>query len=159
MLQPLRGCGWGVKYGFILFVFFHPLLIPYSHSTPTGLGPSTALPQVAPVAIHIQPLRGWGPPRLFHRLHLWLFIFNPYGVEALLPSPGSFLRLFIFRPLRGWRVDKLSTFIRYNQGNYTERCFSSSQRRRWKRVNPCYAVVIQGTTQLLEFASLDVLSK
>ena len=32
----------------------------YSHSTPTGLARRGAhFPQVAPVAIHIQPLRGW----------------------------------------------------------------------------------------------------
>ena len=32
--------------------------LSYSYSTPTGLGASSALPQVPPVAIHIQPLRG-----------------------------------------------------------------------------------------------------
>jgi len=75
----------------------------------------TFFPQVAPVAIHIQPLQGWhvlytfpqvflktihfatgctcgysystpsglGPlNHLYHRLHLWLFIFNPFGVGA-----------------------------------------------------------------------------
>ena len=64
------------------------------------------LPQVSPVAIHIQPLRGcfsdtlstlhstgctcgysYSTPSelacalyIYHRLHLWLFIFNPFGV-------------------------------------------------------------------------------
>jgi hypothetical protein len=37
---------WGVKYGLILLVFFHPIFIPYPHSTPSGLGPSSAVAQV-----------------------------------------------------------------------------------------------------------------
>jgi len=64
----------------------------------------TQNPQVAPVAIHIQPLRGW---RVFlrktHRLHLWLFIFNPYRgwrVGGHISHRFS-LRLFIFNPYRG----------------------------------------------------------
>jgi len=39
---------WGVKYGLILLVFFHPIFIPY---------------YLAPLvtAFHIQPLSGLGP--------------------------------------------------------------------------------------------------
>jgi len=62
------GCTWG-----------------YSYSTPTGLWAPFPFPQVAPGAIHIQPLRGCGPLSHFPRFHLGLFIFNPYGVVAPFP--------------------------------------------------------------------------
>ncbi|RKZ63399.1 MAG: hypothetical protein DRR08_03450 [Candidatus Parabeggiatoa sp. nov. 2] len=45
----------------------------YSHSTPFGVGAFYDLPQVAPVAIHIQPLSGLARFMIYHRLHLWLF--------------------------------------------------------------------------------------
>jgi hypothetical protein len=64
------------------FPRFHQLLLSrganyyVSYSTPSGLGPSTALPQVSPVA-------------LISRSELLRFIFNPFGVGALHdPSPG-----------------------------------------------------------------------
>jgi hypothetical protein len=70
-----------------------------SYSTPTGLGPSAAFPQVSPGAIHIQPLRGWGPPRPFPRFislrELLRFIFNPDGVGALHGLSPGFLKAII----------------------------------------------------------------
>jgi len=51
---------------------------------PFGVGASmTLLPQVAPVAIHIQPLRGWCLDAKTHRFHI--------------------------QPLRGWRLDAFTT--------------------------------------------------
>jgi hypothetical protein len=62
----------------------------YSYSTPLGLPLAQMFPQVAPGAIQIQPLWGWGLHRPFPRFHLGLFIFNPYGVGASCTalSPG-----------------------------------------------------------------------
>jgi len=78
------------------------------------------------VAIHIQPLRGWSMSitfstgftcgysystpsglehvhYLFHRFHLWLFIFNPFGVDACpLPFPQVSPVAYRLQPLRGW---------------------------------------------------------
>jgi len=63
----------------------------YSYSTPLGLARFTTFPQVAPVAIHIQPLWGW---HVFdtktHRFHLWLFIFNPFGVDFTITITTGF---------------------------------------------------------------------
>jgi hypothetical protein len=44
----------------------------YSYSTPIGVDASFALPQVPPVAIHIQPLSGLTRLSRYHRFHLWL---------------------------------------------------------------------------------------
>jgi hypothetical protein len=71
---PLGALPWGVKYGLILLVFFHPFFIPYPHYLAplvtafqplSGLRPSSTLPQVSPGAIHIISLRS-------------LLRFNPY---------------------------------------------------------------------------------
>jgi len=63
---------------------------------PFGVGTSGGhFPQVAPVAIHIQPLQGWGLfdiiafPRFFLKAIISLrsllrFTFNPFGVGALI---------------------------------------------------------------------------
>jgi hypothetical protein len=95
-IQPLWGCRWLKCFPrfHLGLLIFNPFGVAvgsnvspgctwgYSNSTPLGLGPSSALPQVSPGAIHIQPLRGWGLlhgpfPRL-----LGLFIFNPFGVAV-----------------------------------------------------------------------------
>jgi len=132
-IQPLRG--WRVG-----GTFPTGCTCGYSYSTPSGLGRwghishrlhlwlfifnpfrvgtlGAHFPQVAPVAIHIQPLQGWRVVGTFptgctcgysystpsglarwghisHRLHLWLFIFNPFGVGALVAhfpqvAPGA----------------------------------------------------------------------
>jgi hypothetical protein len=125
-LEPFFGLSPGFTWGYYLaplVTSFQPLsglgpssaLSPgftwgYSHSTPTGLGSSSALPQVAPGAIHIISLRSllrFNPFRVgallrpFPRLHLGLFIFNPFRVGALLrPFPRLHLGLFIFNPFR-----------------------------------------------------------
>jgi len=63
-----------------------------------------------------QPLCGWCCDAKTHRLHLWLFTFNPFGVGA---SGAHFPQVapvaIHIQPLRGWHFDKVSTFIRYNQ--------------------------------------------
>jgi len=95
---------------------------------PFRVGTSGAhFPQVPPVAIHIQPLQGWhvggtfptgstcgysystplgllaGIRYLFHRLHLWLFIFNPFGVVGRYPIP--------FPLIHHKRIHKPKTFV------------------------------------------------
>ncbi len=69
---------------------------------PFGVGTSGGhFPQVAPVAIHIQPLQGW-------------------GLFDIIAFPRFFLKAIHIQPLRGWRVDKLSTksvvIIKFFQG-------------------------------------------
>jgi hypothetical protein len=104
---PRRAPTWGVKSGLILLVFFHP--IPYSHSTPTGLVPFSALPQIFLKAIisRKQLLRftlsrsarycvstptGLGPSPAF-----------PQVPPGAIISLRSLLR-FIFNPYRGWII-------------------------------------------------------
>jgi len=86
---------WGVKYGFILLVFFHPLFIPYSYST----------------------LRGWGLPRPFpqvflkaiiSRSELLRFIFSPYGVGAGVLNMGLFCSFFFTLFLFNIHIQPLS---------------------------------------------------
>ena len=87
---PGRGSNWGVKYGLILLVFFHPLFIPYSHSTPSGLGP---LPGPSPgctwgyshsTPSGLGPLPGPSPGCTWGYSHSTLSGLGPPS----LPSPG-----------------------------------------------------------------------
>jgi len=143
-IQPLRG--WRVG-----GTFPTGCTCGYSYSTPSGLARwwhishrlhlwlfifnpfrvgtlGAHFPQVAPVAIHIQPLQGWHVGGTFptgctcgysystpsglarcghisHRLHLWLFIFNPFRVGTLGAHFPQVAPVAIhIQPLRGWRV-------------------------------------------------------
>jgi hypothetical protein len=61
--KPKRAQTRGVKYGLILLVFFHPIFIPYPHSTLSGLG---ALPGSSPGftwGYSNSTPTGLGPPR------------------------------------------------------------------------------------------------
>jgi hypothetical protein len=69
----------------------------YCVSTPLGLGPSPAIPQVSPGANHIQPLWGWGPSPAFPQVFLKLFTFNPFAVGALHGPPQVFPKLFRYQ--------------------------------------------------------------
>jgi hypothetical protein len=109
-----------------IFHRFHLWLFIFN---PFGVGTLGAhFPQVAPVAIHIQPLWGWNVGRtfptgstcgysystplglgrwahIFHRFHLWLFIFNPFRVGTLGAHFPQVAPVAIhIQPLWGWRV-------------------------------------------------------
>jgi len=113
-IQPLRGwrVGEHISHRLHLWLLSRSANYCVSHSTPTGLARRGAhFPQVAPVAIHIQPLRGWRVgEHISHRLHLWLFTFNPYGVGALGAHFPQVAPVAIhIQPLRGWHFDNVST--------------------------------------------------
>jgi len=59
--------------------------------------------------VHIQPLSGLAPRgHISHRLHLWLFTFNPFRVGAYqTPFPQVAPVAIHIQPLQGWRYSLL----------------------------------------------------
>jgi hypothetical protein len=71
---------------------------------PFRVGTSKAhFPQVAPVAIHIQPFQGWYLKGTFSTGGTLLFTFNPFRVgTSKAHFPQVALKLFTFNPSMGW---------------------------------------------------------
>jgi hypothetical protein len=97
----------------------------YSHSTPSGFwAPRIAIPRVAPRAIHIQPLRGFGRLALpYPGLHPGLFTFNPSGVlgASHCLTPGCNPGLFPFNPSGGFGIGIDRCFREFFNPNISRR--------------------------------------